>query len=169
MLMRKLPVPEGLVRHPLREVAKDCYLDCTSAMQCWVIDTNVVVSGLINPQGTPARVINAVLEGRLKMVYDARILAEYRDVLFRPRLNLNPKNVSAFLNGLGTQMLVNPTPVEEAAPDPDDLIFVEAALSTPERTIVTGNLAHYPQTILNGARAISPVQSVAELFPSSLK
>jgi putative PIN family toxin of toxin-antitoxin system len=138
-------------------------------MKCWVIETNVVVSGLINPLGTPARVIDAVLEGRLKMVYDARILAEYRDVLSRPRLKLNPKNVSAFLNGLGTQMLVNPSPIEEAGPDPDDLIFVEAALSTSERTIVTGNLADYPQTILRGARAISPVQAVTELFPSSLK
>ena len=132
-------------------------------MRHWVIDTNVVVSGLLNPHGPSARILDAVIDGRVKLVYDARILAEYRDVLHRPRLKLTPEKISAFLNGLRGQLMVTPTRVTVTAPDPDDLVFVEAALATVDRTIVTGNLAHYPPDILQGARVLTPVQAVVEL------
>lgn len=136
-------------------------------MKCWTIDTNVIVSGLLNPSGPPARVMDAVVDGRLRMVYDSRILAEYRDVLHRPRLKLRPEAIDAFLEALRGQMLVNPTTVTCDGPDPDDLPFVAAALCVPDRTIVTGNLADYPDEILNGVRVITPAQAAAELAPGA--
>jgi putative PIN family toxin of toxin-antitoxin system len=132
-------------------------------MKLWVIDTNVVVSGLLNPHGPSARVLDAVLDGRVKLVYDARILAEYRDVLHRPRLKLKPEKISAFLIGLQSQMMVTPRPLATAGPDADDIVFVEAALATTDKTIVTGNLADYPPEILHGARVLTPAQAAAEL------
>jgi putative PIN family toxin of toxin-antitoxin system len=132
-------------------------------MKLWVIDTNVVVSGLLNPHGPSARVLDAVLDGRLKLVYDARILAEYRDVLHRPRLKLAPDKITAFLNGLQGQTKVTPSPLAVAGPDADDIVFVEAALATTDKTIVTGNLADYPPEILHGARVLTPAQAAAEL------
>ena len=132
-------------------------------MRLWVIDTNVVVSGLLNPHGASARGLDAVLDGRVKLVYDARILAEYRDVLRRARLKLAPDKITAFLNGLQSQMIVTPSPLATAAPDVDDIVFVEAALATSDRTIVTGNLADYPPEILHGARVLTPAQAAAEL------
>ena len=132
-------------------------------MRHWVIDTNVVVSGLLNPHGPSARIVDAVLDGRVKLVYDTRILAEYRDVLHRPRLKLAPGKISAFLNALRGQWMVTPTAIEGSAPDPDDIVFVEAALATTDRTMVTGNLAHYPPELLQGARVLTPAQAVAEL------
>mgnify|MGYP001600331094 FL=1 len=132
-------------------------------MKLWVIDTNVVVSGLLNPPGPSARVLDAVLDGRVKLVYDARILAEYRDVLHRPRLKLKPEKISAFLTGLQSQMMVTPSPLTVIGPDPDDIVFVEAALATTDKTIVTGNLADYPAEILHGARVLTPAQAAAEL------
>lgn len=132
-------------------------------MKRWVIDTNVVVSGLLNPQGASARVLDAVLDGRVKLVYDARILAEYRDVLHRPRLKLTSEKISAFLTGLQSQMMVTPRPLAVAGPDADDIVFVEAAVATIDKTIVTGNLADYPPEILHGARVLTPAQAAAEL------
>ncbi len=132
-------------------------------MRLWVIDTNVVVSGLLVPHGPSARVLDTVTDGRIKFVYDARILAEYRDVLHRPRLNLAPAKIAAFLQALDGQMLVTPQILNVTGPDADDVVFIEAALATPDRTIVTGNLAHYPTEILNGVRVITPAQAVAEL------
>ena len=132
-------------------------------MRCWVLDTNVVVSGLLNPHGPSARVLDGVLDGRVRMVYDARILAEYRDVLHRPRLELKAEDIATFLEGLRGQMLVNPTATTAVGPDPNDLIFVEAALASFDKTIVTGNLADYPDEILNGTRVITPAQAAAEL------
>ncbi len=139
-------------------------------MRRWVIDTNVVVAGLLNPHGPSARVLDAVLDGRVKLVFDARILAECRDVLQRPRLKLAPDKITAFLNGLQSQMIVTPSPLAAAGPDADDIIFVEAALATSDRTIVTGNLADYPPEILHGVRVLTPAQAAAELAqPESLK
>ncbi len=132
-------------------------------MKCWVIDTNVVVAGLLSPHGPPARVLDAVLDGRVKLAYDARILTEYRDVLHRPRLKLKPENIKGFLDGLRAQMLVNPITITDAGPDPDDMVFIEAALAVPDKTIVTGNLAHYPDEVLHGVRVFTPAQAAAEL------
>ena len=132
-------------------------------MRQWVIDTNVVVLGLLNPHGPSARVLNAVLDGRMKLVYDARILAEYRDVLHRPRLKLAPDKIQAFLNALRGQVMVTPSALVVRAPDSDDIVFVEAALATTDKTIVTGNLVHYPSEILHGARVLTPAQAESEL------
>lgn len=132
-------------------------------MKLWVIDTNVVVSGLLNPHGPPARILNAVLDGRVKLVYDARILAEYRDVLLRPKFKLNPARVRMLLDGLRGQMLITPGATVTGGPDPDDHVFIEAALAVPDKTIVTGNIADYPGKILGGVRALTPVQALAEL------
>ena len=132
-------------------------------MKLWVIDTNVVVSGLLNPHGPSARVLDAVLDGRVRLVYDARILAEYRDVLHRPRLKIAPDKIAAFLTGLQSQMIVTPAPLGITGPDADDIVFLETALATSDKTIVTGNLADYPPEILHGARVLTPAQAAAEL------
>lgn len=131
-------------------------------MRLWAIDTNVVVSGLLQPLGPSARVLDALADGRIKLVYDVRILTEYRDVLSRPRFKLAPARIAAFLNALGGQVLVTSRRLHVTGPDSDDIIFIEAALMTPDRTIVTGNLAHFPPEILHGVRVITPVQAAAE-------
>ncbi len=131
-------------------------------MRLWAIDTNVVVSGLLQPLGPSARVLDALADGRIKLVYDVRILTEYRDVLSRPRFKLAPARIAAFLNALGGQVLVTSRRLHVIGPDSDDIIFIEAALMTPDRTIVTGNLAHFPPEILHGVRVITPVQAAAE-------
>jgi uncharacterized protein len=137
-------------------------------MKCWVIDTNVVVSGLLSASGPCARVQDAVMEGRIRLVHDARILAEYRDVLCRPRLRLKPADVMHFLAAMGGQMSVSPQRIAVTGPDPDDLAFVEAALAVPDRTIVTGNIADFPDRILQGVRLLTPVQALAEIGHSPI-
>jgi len=135
-------------------------------MKHWVIDTNVVVSGLLNPSGAPARVLDAVVRGQVRMVYDARILREYRDVLHRPKFKLGADLIDAFLESLRGQLLVNPKLISVTGPDPDDLIFIEAALSVPDMTLVTGNLVHFPVGTRNGVRVINPAEACAELKPT---
>ena len=50
-----------------------------------VVDTNVLVSALIQPLGKPAQVLALVRSGALTLLHDERILAEYGEVLRRPR------------------------------------------------------------------------------------
>ena len=48
-----------------------------------VIDTNVLVSGMISSVSYPARIVDMIRVSRLQPVVDDRILAEYSDVLRR--------------------------------------------------------------------------------------
>ena len=53
-----------------------------------VVDTNVVVSGLIGADGgsPPARILNAMLDGNLLYLLSGDLLDEYSSVLRRPAL-----------------------------------------------------------------------------------
>jgi putative PIN family toxin of toxin-antitoxin system len=48
-----------------------------------VLDTNVIVSALINSDGIPGKILAPVLNGKIKLLYDNRIIFEYSDVLSR--------------------------------------------------------------------------------------
>jgi uncharacterized protein len=60
-----------------------------------VLDTNVLVSGLLNSNRKPGRIIDLVISGRIRLFYDDRILAEYADVLERPELEIDPVHARA--------------------------------------------------------------------------
>jgi len=61
------------------------------------------------------------------------------------------------------QLLVSPRVSGIIGPDSDDIIFIEAALATTDKTIITGNLAHFQKRILQEVRILTPVQALAEL------
>ena len=63
-----------------------------------VVDTNVLVSGLLSAHGASARVLDLLTTGDLQAVYDDRIAAEYRQVLARPRFGFHPEAVSHLLD-----------------------------------------------------------------------
>ena len=60
-----------------------------------VLDTNVLVSGLLNPYGPPGRIVQMVAAGALQLCFDARIICEYRDVLVRPVFGFQAEHVEA--------------------------------------------------------------------------
>ena len=111
----------------------------------WVLDTNVLVSGLLSPSGPPGRLVDVLLGRRLKLAFDDRIEAEYREVLARPKLGIEPIRRHAFLAILQFQehVIALPWP-HQASPDENDVVFLEVAVQTPARTVVTGNLRHIP-------------------------
>lgn len=53
-----------------------------------VVDTNVVVSGLItgDPESPTCQVLDGMLSGRFPFLLSLDLLAEYRDVLLRPKI-----------------------------------------------------------------------------------
>lgn len=109
-----------------------------------VLDTNILVSALLSPFGPPARVLDLVLAGELRTAFDDRVLAEYRDVLSRPRFGFDSADVGAlldFLEAEGEAVIATPWP--HALPDPDDAAFVEVAMAA-QAILITGNLRHFP-------------------------
>lgn len=113
-------------------------------MKAWVLDTNVVVSGFLNPDGASARLLAAFFNRRLRLAYDNRMLAEYAEVLARPEFGLNRNDWHGFVMFLrATGDRISPPTVILKLPDPDDLPFIEVALATPGRLIVTKNVKHF--------------------------
>lgn len=123
----------------------------------WVLDTNVLVSGLLSASGPPGRLIDALLGRRLRLALDDRIEIEYRDVLARPALGIDPARADALLAILQFQerLVAMPWP-HSTPPDEDDVMFLEAALGTPARTVVTGNLRHFPSRCRGPVTVLSP-------------
>ena len=123
----------------------------------WVLDTNVVVSGLLSSVGPLGRLIDMVLSRRLRMVVDDRIEHEYRCALSRPKFSLNSERLAAFLAILQFQNRVIATPwTHQHALDPDDTSFLEVAMYASDHVLVTGNLKHFPAACRGSIRVMTP-------------
>lgn len=105
-----------------------------------VLDTNVLVSGLRSPGGPPGRILDLITLGRVVVIYDDRIIAEYRDVLARPKLRLEPVETEAILELIERDgILLAAPPLAIEIPDPKDLPFLEVAVAGHADALVTGN------------------------------
>src|SRR5277367_3487913 len=93
-----------------------------------VIDTNVVISAVLRSGGLPEAVFNLAVDRRVQLYVSDAILAEYEDVLRRPRLDIHPDKVTLALTRIGEAAIsVAPTERVTACSDPDDNIFLECA------------------------------------------
>lgn len=130
----------------------------------WVLDTNVVVSGLLSARGPPARLVDAILAGNLRLTWSDRISAEYREVLARPGFAITDARREAFLALLTIGDLVAPAPwAHGRLPDPDDLPFLEAALHATDQVLVTGNARHFPSSCRGPVKVLTPTEAWAQL------
>jgi putative PIN family toxin of toxin-antitoxin system len=108
-----------------------------------VLDTNILVSALLSPYGPPARVLDLALAGEVRLVFDDRLLAEYREVLARPKFKSTWEDVQALLDYLEAEgEPVVALPLLVALPDADDLPFLEVTAQA-GAILITGNKAHY--------------------------
>jgi putative PIN family toxin of toxin-antitoxin system len=109
-----------------------------------VLDTNVLVSGLLSPAGTPGRIVDLVTSLRVTVIFDDRILAEYREVLARPKLRIGRAEAAAVLDLIEKEgILVSAPPLPLQLPDPDDLPFVEVSEAGAATALITGNARHF--------------------------
>lgn len=109
-----------------------------------VLDTNVIVSGLLNPEGNPGRIVDLFLAGDVTLLVDDRVLAEYRAVLRRSKFGFDAADVLDFLHLVeGTSERVAATPLLVRLPDASDRAFLEIALAAGADSLVTGNVRHF--------------------------
>jgi putative PIN family toxin of toxin-antitoxin system len=128
-----------------------------------ILDTNVLVSGLISAHGPPGRILDGILLGDLVPVVDDRVLAEYADVLARPRFRFDPAHrdgLLLYMAEIAERALAATLPAQ--VPDPDDLAFLEVAHASFGGTLITGNLRHFPEEARGVVRVRSPGDFVAE-------
>ena len=126
-----------------------------------VLDTNVLVSGLLTPFGSSGEIVRLVFSGELLLCIDARILSEYQDVLHRPKFNFNKDHIGIlieFIKQFG--LFISSSPLKKRLPDPNDEPFLEVAIAGRVRSIVTGNTAHYPPPLREGMAIFSPSEFI---------
>jgi len=128
-------------------------------MKSWVFDTNVIVAAHLSPYGPPGRLLGEIYAQRLRLAYDARIAAEYREVLLRPKFGFPVESVRSFLRVLEDQDFVDGIPLRLELPDPDDLMFLEVASATEDRVLVSGNIRHFPLRSRRGVKVLTPAEA----------
>jgi len=133
-----------------------------------VLDTNVIVSGILRPYSKAASILRLVATGAITLAYDLRIFSEYRDVLNRPKFTFAKEDIDAFLDQVEKEaVLVSVMPLKFRLPDPEDESFLEVALAGKATAIVTGNKRHFPKKECEGTRILSPAEFL-EAFGSEI-
>jgi putative PIN family toxin of toxin-antitoxin system len=131
-----------------------------------VVDTNVIVSALLHPDSLPGHVLSLALNGKVTLFVSEAILAEYEEVLQRPRFRLADSHVRlALVRIREAAIVVTPLMPVSAAYDPADNIFLECAEAAEADYLVTGNVKHFP-AVWAGTQIISPRQ-LFEIFGSA--
>jgi uncharacterized protein len=121
-----------------------------------VLDTNVVVSGLLRQKGAPAAILDAATSKLFRCYVSQSLLNEYSEVLGRDYLELDRQRTARFIENLGEiAIFVAPRKKVTIARDPDDDQVIECALEAGADFIVTGNIRDFP-TRFQGIRVITP-------------
>ena len=111
-----------------------------------VLDTNIFISALLQPNGLPAHILTVALAGeRIRLYISAEIYSEYEEVIRRPRFRRSELEIADALRAIREQALwLKPSQEVRACSDPDDDMFLECAQTAKAHFLVTGNLKHFP-------------------------
>jgi putative PIN family toxin of toxin-antitoxin system len=130
-----------------------------------VFDTNIIISSGINPGGAPAKLIfDWVLKGNVQLVTSPAVVAEYREIVRRPRFHrygFPPFWLETLIEV--SLWLPEPVPWKRPCPDPDDAPFLALAHAS-GAWLVTGNLKHFPESVQYGVHVLSPTDYLAHLM-----
>jgi putative PIN family toxin of toxin-antitoxin system len=133
-----------------------------------VLDTNILVSALWTKSGNAARIVQLFAEEKIRLFYDAGIMAEYTHVLKRPKFAFESVQVDELLKSIRNDgMVVAVTPSALAFVDESDRKFYDVARAC-GAFLITGNLKHYPQS-LGSARKNEPFIITAAAFLARLQ
>jgi len=122
-----------------------------------VLDTNVLVAGLLSPFGPCAEIARMLSSGDLTLYFDSRILSEYDEVLRRSKFRFQIDKVVALLDHIERRgQIVASSPLSNLLPDPGDQPFLEVAVAGQAVCLVTGNHAHFPPRLCQGVKVLSP-------------
>jgi putative PIN family toxin of toxin-antitoxin system len=111
-----------------------------------ILDTNVIVSAHLKPNGLERSVLNLALAEQLQFYISTEILAEYAAVLHRSKFEIGPDAADESLKLIAKHAkMVRPTRALSVSPDEADNRFLECAEEAQTDYLVTGNKRHFPE------------------------
>ena len=136
-----------------------------------ILDTNIIVSGLISEHGAPAKLLDAAIDRLYALVTSSEQLAEIGDVTRRPTVKplVTPATVGRFVNDLQRiGLMLKRLPRVQRSPDPADDYLLAMAEAAAADYLVTGDkrdllaLGAHGGTSIVTARAMLKVLKIAE-------
>ena len=113
-----------------------------------ILDTNVLVSAMLKANSTPSAVVAEALTGNIIPVLNEKIIAEYEDVLNRPKFKFNQDAVEVLLVELKRRSIYSHEGiVDDFVSDKNDVVFYAVLMEARKDKnayLVTGNLKHFP-------------------------
>ena len=86
-------------------------------------------------------------------------MAEYAQVLKRPKFSFRPEHIEALLDQVkAAGAIVASDPLSVRLPDEEDETFLEVALAGRAHCLVTGNLKHFPAAARQGMQVLTPAE-----------
>lgn len=110
-----------------------------------VIDTNVVLSGLVKPDSVPGRVLRAWRDGSFRLVLSEFLIDEIAATLARPKIQAlipwSPAKIGRFVLELRAFCeVVEPAALNFQYPrDPDDIPVLATLIASEADLLVTGD------------------------------
>jgi uncharacterized protein len=109
-----------------------------------VLDTNIVVSAALKPDSFQRTVFLISITKPARLYVSSAVLAEYREVLYRPEISIRRPIRRQFLDLLKSRSHMTwPVRRIHVTNDPDDNIFLECADAARADYLVTGNTRHF--------------------------
>ena len=133
-----------------------------------ILDTNVLYAGLYSSKGASFLVLQAIEQGKLKLVISTTLLFEYEDILKRDQddLGLSNQEIEKILDYLCMKsehqkiyFLWRPH-----LPDPKDDHLLELAIASGTKLIVTHNAKDFKGVEEFGIRSIAPQRILEEIL-----
>ena len=127
-----------------------------------ILDTNIIVSGLISPHGPPARIITHWLDEDFTLLYTPDMLFELKDVLdrawIREKMVYVPNRIDELVEAVAVlgELVMGYENVAGAVRDPFDEMFLACAVLGRADTIVTGDTDLLSLVEYETTRILSP-------------
>jgi len=133
-----------------------------------ILDTNVLYAGLYSSRGASFKILQAIEEGKLKMVLSTTLLFEYEDILKRNQvaLGLSNQEIEKGLDYFCVKsehqriyFLWRPY-----LPDPKDDHLLELAMASGTKLIVTHHTKDFKGVEEFGIKSITPKAILEEIL-----
>lgn len=134
-----------------------------------VLDTNVLISALLQPKGNPGKILEAAVDGRLTIVSSPRLLQELEGALSYPHIqkrlleSWTEDDLRSFLlsfRNTVTEVSHEPPWKNWVPDDPDDDWVVACALAGKADYIVSGDQHLLALKQVDGIKIVSPAEFI---------
>lgn len=135
-----------------------------------VLDTNVVVSGILVPGGSPGKVVDLWVKGAFTVAVSPTLIREYLGVLLRPKFHgigspeERTKILEALLGLENTVTVLPKRPLNVVAEDPADNHVLECTEASGAECVVSGDRHLLALQRFGTAEILSPALFLERFF-----